>query len=87
MLDGDSTSKLRVALVILGDALLFVALIMMLAIDQLVNGTLYYHGLIFNNAWAQPYWLMFKVGAVAIIAAIFLISLVELPHPAFEDKD
>jgi hypothetical protein len=56
-------------------------------IDKLVNSTLYNYGLVFSDAWAQPYWLMLRVCMVVIVAAIFLISVVELPYPAFEDDE
>ena len=78
-------SRLRVALVILGDVILFIVVILLLQIDQLVNDTLYDYGLNFSNDWAQPYWLMFRVCLVLIVVAIFLISVVELPHPAFQE--
>jgi hypothetical protein len=80
-------SRLRVALVVLGDAMLLVAVILLLQIDRLVNGTLYSYGLVFSNYWAQPYWLLMKVSLVLIVAAIFLISVVELPHPAFQEAE
>ena len=79
-------SRLRVALVLLGDAMLCVAIVLIVQIDQLVNGTLYSYGLVFNDSWAQPYWLMLKVSLILIVAAIILISVVELPYPAFEEK-
>ena len=79
-------SKARVALVILGDALLIIAIALLLEIDKLVNGTLYGYGLVFSNNWAQPYWLMFKVTLALIVVAVILISVVELPYPAFEEK-
>ena len=78
-------SRIRVALVILSDAMLIAAAVFLLELDQLVNGTLYWHGLIFSYEWAEPYWLFFRATIILIIAAVFLISLVELPHPAFED--
>ena len=80
-------SKLRIALVVLADALVFIALIMLSQIDKLVHGTLYSYGLRFDIAWAEPYWLMYKIMLVALVAAILLFSLVELPVPAFEEKD
>lgn len=79
-------SRLRVGLVVLGDAMLCVALVMIIQIDQLVNGTLYSFGLVFNDSWAQPYWLMLRVCMILIVAAIILISVVELPYPAFQEK-
>jgi hypothetical protein len=79
-------SKARVALVILGDAMLVVAIILLLEIDKLVNGSLYDYGLVFNDNWAQPYWLMFRVTLALIVVAVILISVVELPYPAFEEK-
>ena len=79
-------SRLRVALVLLGDAMLCVAIVLIVQIDQLVNGTLYSYGLVFNDSWAQPYWLMLRVSMILIVAAIILISVVELPYPAFQEK-
>ena len=79
-------SRLRVALVLLGDAMLCVAIVLIVQIDQLVNGTFYSYGLVFNDAWAQPYWLMLRVCLILIVVAIILISVVELPYPAFEEK-
>jgi hypothetical protein len=75
----DAMSKIRIALVVLADILLFTAVVLLIQIDQLVNGTLYYYGLVFNNEWAQPYWIMFRICVILIISAIILISLVELP--------
>jgi len=80
-------SKLRSGLVILVDILLFIALLLIYFIDQMINGTLYYFGLIFDNGWAQPYFLLSRLIAILIIAAIFMISLVELPISAFEEED
>jgi heme/copper-type cytochrome/quinol oxidase subunit 3 len=80
-------SKIRIGLVILVDVLLFIALILIYQIDQMVNGTLYYYGLISDYGWLQPYYLLFRLSVIAIIAAIFMISSVELPISVFEDKD
>lgn len=80
-------SRARVALVVLGDIMLIAALVLVLEIDQLVHGTLYNYGLVFSYDWAQTYWLLFRVTVALIIIAIIIISLVELPHPAFEETD
>ena len=79
-------SRIRAAIVVLGDLMLLVALVLLLEIDKIVNGTLYGYGLIFSNEWAQPYWLIFRVSLALIVAAVILISVVELPHPAFEER-
>jgi hypothetical protein len=79
-------SKPRVALVVLADAILIIVIVLLLEIDKLVNNTLYGFGLIFNNDWAQPYWLLLRVTLVLIVVAVILISVVELPHPAFEER-
>jgi len=63
------------------------AVVLLLELDKLVNGTLYNYGLEFSYNWAQPYWLMFRVSLVLIVVAVVLISVVELPHPAFEDGE
>jgi hypothetical protein len=78
-------SRLKIALVILGDFMLFIAVILLLQIDQLVNSTLYDYGLNFSNDWAQPYWLLLRISLVLIVAAIFLISVVKLPQAAFQE--
>jgi hypothetical protein len=80
-------SRLRVALIVLGDAMLLVAVIFLLQIDQLVNSTLYSYGLVFSSDWAQPYWLLMRVSLALIVVAIFLISMVVLPHPAFQEDE
>jgi hypothetical protein len=82
---GDCMSRLRVALVILGDVMLFIAVILLLQIDQLVNSTLYSYGLVFSSDWAQPYWLLLRVSLFLFVAVIFLISVVELSHSAFQE--
>jgi p-aminobenzoyl-glutamate transporter AbgT len=79
-------SRLRIALVIMGDAILCVVLVLLVQIDQLINSTLYNYGLVFSDNWAQPYWLMLRVSMVLIVVAIFVISLVELPYPIFEEN-
>ena len=79
-------SKPRAALVVLGDAMLIAVVVLLLEIDKLINGVLYYYGLVFSYDWAHPYWLMFRVSLVLIVIAIILLSAVELPHPAFEEK-
>ncbi|MBN1357172.1 hypothetical protein JW988_00220 [Candidatus Bathyarchaeota archaeon] len=84
---GGYMSRARVALVVLGDTMLIAALVLVLEIDQLVHGTLYNYGLRFSYEWAQTYWLFFRVTVALIIIAIIIISLVELPHPAFEETD
>ena len=80
-------SRIRIGLVILLDALLFVALILIYYIDQMVNGTLYYYGLISNEGWLQPYYLLARLSVILIIAAIFVISSVELPFSTFKEKE
>jgi len=67
--------------------MLFIVVILLLQIDQLVNGTLYSYGLIFSSDWAQPYWLLLRVSLALIVVAILLISVVELPHPAFQEDE
>lgn len=76
-------SRVRVALVALGDAMLIAALVSILELDQMINGTLYNYGLVFSYDWAQTYWLVFRIIAVILILAIIVISLVELPYPSF----
>ena len=79
-------SKARIGAVILVDVLLLIALILIYQIDQMVNGTLYYFGLIFDNGWAQPYYLLSRISVIAVIVAIFMISSVELPISIFKEK-
>ena len=79
-------SKARIGAVILVDVLLLIALILIYQVDQMVNGTLYYFGLIFDNGWAQPYYLLSRISVIAVIVAIFMISSVELPISIFKEK-
>ena len=67
------------------DAILFAVFALLLAIDYLVNGTLYDYGLVFSDNWAQPYWLMFRISMGLTLAAIFILSLVELPTSIFDE--
>jgi hypothetical protein len=80
-------SKRRIGFVILTDILLFIALIMIYYIDQMINGMLYYFGLIFDNAWAQPYYLLSRLSVILMIGAIIAISSVELPISALKEKE
>jgi len=80
-------SKIRVGFVIFADALLFTALIMIYYIDQIINGTLYNFGLIFDAGWAQPYYLLSRLSVALIIAAILTMSSVELPISALKEKE
>ena len=79
-------TKARAAIVIIGDAVLIAVVAVLLEIDKLINGTLYDYGLVFSNDWAQPYWLMFRATVALIVIAVIIISIIELPYPAFEEK-
>ena len=79
-------SKVRAALVVLGDVMLIAVVVLLLEIDKLVNGTLYDYGLFFSYDWVQSYWLFFRLSLTLIVVAIIIISVVELPHPAFQEK-
>ncbi len=80
-------SKVRIGFVMLVDILLSIALILIYYIDRIVNGTLYYFGLISDQGWLQPYFLLSRISAILIIAAIIIISSVLLPIPALKEKD
>ncbi len=79
-------SGLRVTFVVFVDAILFAVFALLLAIDRIVNNTLYDYGLVFSDNWAQPYWLMLRASMGLTVASIFLISIVELPHSIFDEK-
>jgi len=64
--------------------MLIAVVILLLEIDKLVNSTLYNYGLVFSYDWAQSYWLVLRLILVFIVVAIILISVVELPYPAFQ---
>ena len=78
-------SRIRVALVVLFDAMLIAAVVLLLEIDKLINGTLYEYGLNFSYDWATPYWMFFRVAVAIIVISVVIMSLVELPYPAFEE--
>ena len=80
-------SKLRIGFIIFADLLLVTALVTIYYLDQMVNGTLYNFGLIFDAGWSQPYYMLSRLSVVLIIAAIFTISSVELPISAFKEKE
>ena len=80
-------SKLRAGFVIFADVLLVTALIMVYFLDQMVNGTLYNFGLIFDAAWSQPYYLLSRLTVALVITAILMISTVELPISALKEKE
>jgi len=80
-------SKVRIGFVILVDTLLFIVLVLIYYIDQMVNGTLYYFGLILDQGWLQPYFLLSRISVILIIAAIIMISSVELPISVLKEKD
>ncbi len=66
--------------------MLIAVVVLLLEIDKLVNGTLYNYGLGFSYDWAQSYWLLFRLSMILIVAAIIIISVIELPYPAFQEK-
>jgi hypothetical protein len=53
----------------------------------MINGTLYYYGLISSPGWLQPYDVLSRLCAILIIAAIFVISSAELPRSALKEKN
>ncbi len=79
-------SKVRIGFVILADILLFIALVSIYYIDQMVNSTLYHFGLISDQGWLQPYFLLSRISVILIIAAIIVISSVELPISVLKEK-
>ncbi len=80
-------SKLRAGFIIFSDVLLVTALIMFYFLDQMVNGTLYHFGLIFDAGWSQPYYLLSRLTVALVIAAMLMISTVELPISALKEKE
>ena len=84
---GEAMSKLRAGVVIFADILLGTALIMVYSLDQMVNGTLYNFGLIFDAGWSQPYYLLSRLTVALVITAILMISTVELPISALKEKE
>ena len=83
---GTDYSKIRALVILLVDIILVVALVLLLQVDRLVNGTLYEYGLTFSSQWAEPYWAMFRSSLILIVIAIIIVSVVELPYPSFEKK-
>ena len=83
----DIMSKLQTGFIIFIDILLFTALFMIYRVDQMVNGTLYYFGLIFDWGWAQPYYLLSRLAVVLIIAAIVMISSAQLSISSLKEKE
>jgi hypothetical protein len=55
-------------------------------IDQMINGTFYCFGLIFDAGWVQPYFDLSRFFVVVLIKAIIMAYLVELPISVFKEK-
>jgi hypothetical protein len=82
---GDSMGKLWFALAVLGEVALGISAVLLLQLDNLINGILYNYGLEFSVEWAQPYWFLLRVSLVLIIVG-FLIFLL-LSAVEFSDLD
>ena len=83
---GTDFSRIRAIIILSVDVILIVALVLILQIDKLVNTTLYGYGLNFSTGWAEPYWAMLRSSLILIVAAIIIISAVELPYPSFSKE-
>jgi hypothetical protein len=77
---------IRALTVIVIDAILIVALILLFALDTMVHGMLYDYGLVFSHAWAEPYWLMMKTSMTLIAIAIVILSILEFVYPLLGKK-
>jgi hypothetical protein len=77
---------IRELIVIVIDAMLVVALILLFALDTMVHGMLYDYGLVFSHAWAEPYWLMMKTSMTLIAVAIVILSILEFVYPLLRKK-
>ncbi len=53
----------------------FTAVLMLVFIDRLVNGTLYSHGLQFSSGWAFPYQIYFDVCIALVVLNALIVGL------------
>ena len=58
------------------------ALLNLLVLDNLVNGTLYHYGLQFSYDWANDYWfsmrlVLFQIALVVIFLMLLLIVVIK----------
>jgi hypothetical protein len=79
-------SRIRVAIILLVDLMLIVAVFLLLQIDRIVHVTLYDYGLVFDLKWAEPYWIMHQTSLWLIIASTMIISVVEFVYYSYEDE-
>lgn len=77
---------IRASVVIVVDAMLIEALILLLDLDTMVHNMLYDYGLVFSRAWAEPYWLIMRTSMALIVVAIVVLSILEFVYPLFVKK-
>jgi flagellar biosynthesis protein FlhB len=77
---------LKASFVIFIDAILIAALILLSVLDMLVHGMLYDYGLVYSDAWAQPYWLLMRTTIVLIVIAVVILSVLEFVYPLLLKK-
>jgi hypothetical protein len=86
-LGGNLENKQRITMtIIIVVALLFASLALLVAIDRIVNSTLYNYGLKYDTAWASTYQIYFDGAAILIAMSIFAIILLAFPN-LFEKKE
>ena len=68
--------KVKGAITVVVEIILFIAIILLLAIDKLVNGTLYNYGLVFSQEWSFQYEVWFNLSIVLLVILMFLIPIV-----------
>jgi hypothetical protein len=77
---------IRASIVIVLDAMLIVALILLSVLDTMVHGMLYDYGLVFSRAWAEPYWLIMRTSMTLIAIPIVILSILEFVYPLLRKK-
>jgi outer membrane biosynthesis protein TonB len=80
-------NKARTATSIIVVASLFVVFAMLLAINQLVNVTLYDYGLQYSLNWSNPYVLYLDLAILLVIIDVFLVGIVEIAYPALKNEE
>jgi hypothetical protein len=68
-------------------ASLFVVFAMLLAINQIVNVTLYDYGLQYSLDWSNPYVLYLDLAILLVIIDVFLVGIVEIAYPALKSEE
>jgi hypothetical protein len=65
----------KIFITAVAEVLMFSAVILLLEVNRIVNGKLYYYGLIFSYEWSFEYEIFFGLTMIIIVILAFLIPM------------